>query len=97
MMSVMNLFAPGSSDSVIDYKLFTPKDIEDDINMPGGNTRHGELTLDQLFFVRPVPGYADYRSPVESLYQCGASPHPGGAVSAVPGHNAAREILSEWR
>ena len=97
VMSVMNRFAPGFSDSVIDYKLFTPKDIEDDINMPGGNTQHGELTLDQLFFMRPVPGYADYRSPVRSLYQCGASTHPGGAVSAVPGHNAAREILSEWR
>lgn len=97
VMSVMNRFAPGFSDSVIDYKLFTPKDIEDDINMPGGNTQHGELTLDQLFFMRPVPGYADYRSPVKSLYQCGASTHPGGAVSAVPGHNAAREILSEWR
>lgn len=97
VMSVMDRFAPGFSDSVIDYKLFTPRDIEDDINIPGGNSQHGELTLDQLFFMRPVPGYADYRSPVKSLYQCGASTHPGGAVSAVPGHNAAREILSEWR
>ena len=52
-MSVMNLFVPGFSDSVIDYKLFTPKNIEDDINMPSGNTQHGELTLDQLFFMRP--------------------------------------------
>jgi phytoene dehydrogenase-like protein len=46
--------------------------------MPGGNTQHGELALDQLFFMRPVPGYADYRSPVAALYQCGASTHPGG-------------------
>jgi DsbC/DsbD-like thiol-disulfide interchange protein len=68
-----------------------------DIAMPGGNTQHGELTLDQLFFMRPVPGYADYRSPVKGLYQCGASSHPGGAVSAVPGHNAAREILADMR
>ena len=89
--SVMDRFAPGFSDSVIDHKLYLPKDIEDDINMPGGNTQHGELTLDQLFFMRPVPGYADYRSPVTGLYQCGASTHPGGAVSGVPGHNAARE------
>lgn len=95
-MRVMDRFAPGFSDSVIDYKLYLPKDIEDDINMPGGNTQHGELSLDQLFFNRPVPGYADYRSPVEALYQCGASTHPGGAVSGVNGHNAAREILKDW-
>ncbi|MYA89343.1 MAG: NAD(P)/FAD-dependent oxidoreductase, partial [Boseongicola sp. SB0662_bin_57] len=49
------------------------------------------------FFMRPVPRYADYRSPVKCLYQCGASTHPGGAVSAVPGQNAAREILKDWR
>ena len=95
--AVMDRFAPGFSDSVIDYKLYTPKDIEKDINMPGGNSQHGELTLDQIFFMRPVPRYADYRSPVRNLYQCGASTHPGGAVSAVPGHNAAREILRDWR
>jgi phytoene dehydrogenase-like protein len=95
--SVMDRFAPGFSDSVIDHKLFLPADIEDDIAMPGGHTQHGELTLDQLFMMRPAPGYADYRSPIRALYQCGASAHPGGAVSAVPGHNAAREILSEWR
>ena len=94
---VMDRFAPGFSDSVIDYKVYTPRDIEDDINLPGGNSQHGELTLDQLFFMRPVPRYADYRSPVRNLYQCGASTHPGGAVSAVPGHNAAREILADWR
>ena len=94
---VMDRFAPGFSDSVIDYKVYTPRDIEADINLPGGNSQHGELTLDQLFFMRPVPRYADYRSPVRNLYQCGASTHPGGAVSAVPGHNAAREILADWR
>ena len=95
--AVMDRFAPGFSDSVLDYKLYTPRDIEADINMPGGNSQHGELTLDQLFFMRPVPRYSDYRSPVKNLYQCGASTHPGGAVSAVPGHNAAREILKDWR
>ncbi|MEM6832848.1 MAG: NAD(P)/FAD-dependent oxidoreductase, partial [Pseudomonadota bacterium] len=94
---VMDRFAPGFSDSVIDYKLYLPKDIEDDINMPGGNTQHGELTLDQLFYMRPAPGYGDYRSPIDGLYQCGASTHPGGAVSAVNGHNAAREVLKDWK
>ncbi|MCY4138499.1 MAG: NAD(P)/FAD-dependent oxidoreductase [Rhodobacteraceae bacterium] len=95
--SVMDRFAPGFSDSVIDYRLITPRDMEADINLPGGNSQHGELTLDQIFFMRPVPGYADYRSPIRGLYQCGASTHPGGAVSAVPGHNAAREILGDMR
>jgi phytoene dehydrogenase-like protein len=55
------------------------------------------MTLDQLFFMRPAPGYSDYRSPVHALYQCGASTHPGGAVSGVPGHNAAREVLRDVR
>ncbi|MDE0523003.1 MAG: NAD(P)/FAD-dependent oxidoreductase [Boseongicola sp.] len=95
--AVMDRFAPGFSKSVIDHKAITPKDIEADINMPGGNADHGELSLDQLFFMRPVPRYADYRSPVKNLYQTGASTHPGGSVSALPGHNAAREILNDWR
>ena len=95
--NVMDRFAPGFSESVIDYRLLLPIDIEKDINLPGGNSQHGELTLDQLFFMRPAPGFADYRSPIKGLYQCGASTHPGGAVSAVPGHNAAREVLKDWR
>jgi phytoene dehydrogenase-like protein len=94
---VMDRFAPGFSSSVLHYKLYLPKDIEDVLGMPGGNTLHGEMTLDQMFFMRPAPGYADYRSPIGALYQCGASNHPGGAVSGVPGHNAAREILLDWK
>lgn len=94
--AVMDRFAPGFSDSVTAYKSILPKDIEDDIGMPGGNTQHGDLTLDQMFFMRPAPGYSDYRSPVRALYQCGASTHPGGAVSGVSGHNAAREVLKDW-
>lgn len=95
--AVMDRFAPGFSASVMHHRLFLPRDIERDLNMPGGNTQHGELTLDQLFMMRPAPGYADYRTPLKNLYQCGASTHPGGAVSAVPGHNAAREILKDWK
>ena len=58
---------------------------------------HGELALEQLFFQRPAPHYSDYRSPVRGLYQCGSSTHPGGGVSGIPGHNAAREILRDWK
>ena len=96
-MDVMDEFAPGFSSSVLDYQLLLPPDIERIVGMPGGNTQHGDLALDQMFFMRPAPGYADYRSPVTALYQCGASTHPGGAVSGVPGHNAAREILKDWK
>ena len=95
-MDVMDEFAPGFSSSVLDHKLILPKDIEEVVGMPGGNTQHGDLTLDQMFFMRPAPGYADYRSPIHALYQCGASTHPGGSVSGVSGHNAAREVLSDW-
>ena len=95
-MDVMDEFAPGFSSSVLDLQLLLPPDIERILGMPGGNTQGGDLTLDQMFFMRPAPGYADYRSPVRALYQCGASTHPGGSVSAVPGHNAAREILNDW-
>lgn len=97
VMSVMDRFAPGFSDSIIDMQVLLPPDMERILGLPRGHELHGDINLDQLFFMRPVPGYADYRSPIRALYQCGASTHPGGAVSAVPGHNAAREILKDWR
>lgn len=95
-LRVMDRFAPGFSESVTATKLYLPTDLEDELGMVGGNSLHGELTLDQMFMMRPAPGYADYRSPITNLFQCGASCHPGGSVSAVPGHNAAREILADW-
>jgi len=89
--------APGFSGGVIAEQLLLPPDIERIINTPQGHIFHGELSLEQLFFQRPAPHYADYRSPVRGLYQCGSSTHPGGGVSGIPGHNAAREILKDWR
>jgi len=89
--------APGFSDGVIAEQLLLPPDIERIINTPQGHIFHGELALDQLFFQRPAPHYSDYRSPIRGLYQCGSSTHPGGGVSGIPGHNAAREILRDWR
>jgi phytoene dehydrogenase-like protein len=88
--------APGFSDGVIAEQMLLPPDIERIINSPHGHIFHGELALEQLFFQRPAPHYADYRSPVRGLYQCGSSTHPGGGVSGIPGHNAAREILRDW-
>ena len=89
--------APGFSDGIIESQVLLPHDIERIINTPEGHIFHGELALEQLFFQRPAPHYADYRSPIDGLYQCGASTHPGGGVSGIPGHNAAREILKDWK
>ena len=97
VMDVMDEFAPGFSSSIIDMQVLLPPDIERMLGIPGGHELHGEASLDQLFFMRPAPKYADYRSPIHGLYQCGASTHPGGAVSCIPGHNAAREILLDWK
>ncbi len=95
VMSVMDDFAPGFSSSVIDMQVLLPPDIERILNIPNGHILHGEMSPDQLFFKRPVPHYADYRTPIDGLYQCGSSCHPGGCVSGIPGHNAAREILRD--
>ena len=97
VLSVMEEFSPGFRDSLIAFEAYLPPDLEDILGMPGGHELHGEIALDQLFFQRPVPHYANYRSPIRALYQCGSSAHPGGAVSAIPGHNAAREILKDRR
>lgn len=86
------------TDSLIAYEAYTPRDLEASLSMPSGHELHGEVALDQLFFQRPAPHYADYRRPIRGLYRCGSSTHPGGSVSAVPGHSATHEILkySRW-
>ena len=96
-LGVIDGFAPGFSDDIIDMQVLLPPDIEEILNIPNGHIFHGELSLDQLFFQRPVPHYADYRTPLKGLYQCGSSTHPGGGVSGIPGHNAAREILKDLK
>lgn len=88
-------FAPGFRDDVIEAQLLVAPEIERIVGLPQGHIFHGELSADQLFFQRPVSGYADYRTPVAGLYICGSSMHPGGGVSGIPGANAAREILKD--
>lgn len=92
---VIDDHAPGFSDGVIGMQVLTPPDIERIIGSPHGHIFHGEIMADQMFLKRPAPHYADYRSPLRGLYQCGSSAHPGGGVSGLPGHNAAREILRD--
>jgi len=89
--------SPDFKDLILHYEVRTPADIEREIGITEGNIFHGELTMDQLLFNRPVPGYAQYRAPVGGLYLCGSSTHPGGGVMAAPGANAAREILSDLK
>ena len=69
-------------------------DIEDQYNIAGGHWHHGELSIDQSFMMRPVHGSAQYQTPIEGLYLCGAAAHPGGGITGVPGHNAAQRILT---
>jgi len=97
MLDAVEAYAPGFSSSVIARQILSPLDLEREFGLVGGDIFHGCLSLDQLFSARPVLGHADYRSPIPGLYMCGASTHPGGGVSGAPGHNAAREILRDFR
>ena len=97
VVKAMSKFAPDFEDCVIDKQILTPMDLERIFALPGGHVHQGEISLDQVFLKRPVPGYADYRSPLKNLYMCGASVHPGGGVTGVPGYNAASVILKDLR
>lgn len=90
-------YAPNIKGAIIHRQILMPPDLEEIFGLTEGNIYHGELSLDQLFSMRPVPGYADYRTPIRGLYLCGSGVHPGGGVTGVPGHNAAREIFGDWR
>jgi len=97
IIDAVNRYAPNFRSSILARSLLSPLDLEREFGLIGGDIFHGALTLDQLFSARPVLGYADYRSPVRGLYLCGAGAHPGGGVTGAPGHNAAREILRDFR
>jgi phytoene dehydrogenase-like protein len=97
MIDTVTQFAPNFRASVLGYRALSPLDLERDFGLTGGDIFHGRLTLDQLFAARPVLGHANYRMPVRGLYLCGSGAHPGGGVTGIPGHNAAREILRDAR
>ncbi|XP_053245498.1 pyridine nucleotide-disulfide oxidoreductase domain-containing protein 2 isoform X3 [Podarcis raffonei] len=90
-------YAPGFKASVIGRDVLTPPDLERIFGLPGGNIFHGAMSLDQLYFARPVPSYSSYRSPVEGLYLCGSGAHPGGGVMGAAGRNAARMALEDFK
>jgi phytoene dehydrogenase-like protein len=97
MVDTVESYAPGFKASVIARQILSPLDLEREFGLVGGDIFHGRLSLDQLYSARPVLGHADYRSPIPGLYMCGASTHPGGGVTGAPGHNAAREMIRDFR
>jgi phytoene dehydrogenase-like protein len=97
MIDTVTRFAPNFRDVVVGRRALSPLDLEREFGLVGGDIFHGALTLDQLFSMRPVLGHGNYRAPVRGLYLCGSGTHPGGGVTGVPGHNAAREILRDVR
>ena len=88
-------YSPDFKDLILHAEIRTPRELENEVGLTEGNIFQGELTMDQLLFNRPFPGYARYRGPVKGMYLCGSATHPGGGVMGAPGANAAREILSD--
>ena len=84
--------APGFADSVLHRQVIGPFEMEHEWGLIGGNIFHGELSAEQLFHMRPAPGYADYRTPIRGLYQCSSATHAGGGVTGIPAYNCVREI-----
>jgi phytoene dehydrogenase-like protein len=90
-------YSPNFKSLIRHVEVRTPRELEDEVGLTEGNIFQGELTMDQLLFNRPFPGYAQYRGPVKGFYMCGSGTHPGGGVMAAPGANAAREILLDLK
>jgi phytoene dehydrogenase-like protein len=90
-------YAPNVPGAIVARQVLTPVDLERIYGLTEGNIFHGDLRLEQLFFMRPVPGWSQYRTPIDGLYLCGAGTHPGGGVTGAPGHNAAQQVLRDWK
>ena len=90
-------FAPNFKSAVLGRRVLSPLDLEREFGLTGGDIFHGKLSLNQLFSARPILGHGNYRMPLKGLYLCGSGAHPGGGVTGVPGHNAARELLRDMR
>jgi phytoene dehydrogenase-like protein len=94
-LNLLAQYAPNLRNAVIERQVLSPLDIERRFGLTGGNIFQGAMNLGNLFFLRPAPGFADYRTPIHGLYLCGAAAHPGGGVMGAPGYNAAREMLRD--
>ncbi|MGB6486360.1 MAG: NAD(P)/FAD-dependent oxidoreductase [Steroidobacteraceae bacterium] len=97
MIETVNRHAPNFKAAVLGRQIMSPLDLERTFGLIGGDILHGALQLDQMFSARPMLGHGNYRGPLPGLYMCGSGTHPGGGVTGAPGHNAAREILADFR
>jgi phytoene dehydrogenase-like protein len=95
VINTISEYAPNLKDIIINKQVLTPLDLEREFGLSEGNIFQGELSLEQLFFLRPVPGYAQFRTPIKNLYMCGSATHPGGGIMGAPGRLAALEILKD--
>ena len=96
-MATMEEVAPGFADSILHRTVIGPYEMEHTYGLVGGNIFHGELSPNQLFHLRPAPGWADFRTPVRGLYQAGSATHGGGGVTGIPALNAVRQIERDER
>jgi phytoene dehydrogenase-like protein len=96
MIDTVNGFAPNFKAAVLGRQVMSPLDLERTFGLIGGDIFHGQLSLDQMFSARPMLGHGNYRGPLPGLYMCGSGTHPGGGVTGAPGHNAAREIITDF-
>ena len=97
VVETIGRYAPNVPRSVVARKVYTPYDLEKTFGITEGNIFHGDINMGQLFFMRPLPGWSQYRTPLGGLYLCGAGTHPGGGVTGAPGYNAAQQILADRR
>jgi phytoene dehydrogenase-like protein len=95
MIDAYSELAPNLKGAVLHRQVIGPHQMEKEWGLVGGNIFHGELSLEQLFHMRPAPGYADYRTPIAGLYQASSATHGGGGVCGIPGHHAVREIMRD--
>jgi phytoene dehydrogenase-like protein len=96
ILDTLALYAPDIKRQMLHCQVLTPFDWEQEYSLTEGNIYHGEMGLDQLLVMRPIPGWSRYQTPIKNLYLCGAGTHPGGGVTGAPGYNAAREVLRRW-
>jgi phytoene dehydrogenase-like protein len=96
-IAALDAAAPGFASSVLHRQVIGPYEMEHEYGLVGGNIFHGELAANQLFHLRPAPGYADFRTPVRGLYQASSATHGGGGVTGIPGRNAARQVMVDRR
>ena len=97
VVNMLETYAPGFTSLILHRQILTPLDLQETYGLTEGHPYHAEMALDQVFFMRPVPGWARYRTPIDHLYLCGSGTHPGGGITGLPGYYAAKELLKDFK